>query len=242
MTLRKMVAQLSEAGYTGDASDLTTPVLLRFWLANKHQDESRSRLMLRGYDKFDRQARACGACVSGRPQYPRPAENEAVPALHRNGVATPDRLLHHGDRRRAGTTDPRWSGVDRANLAWLLLRRGPLTALSVIDHVGDQWARQPEQRVRNPRDHNSRSLKHVRQTLFPDHQTQLAYRLLFGIYTGIVFGCSVGRSAYGTGGSGSNRRILGGFEVPPRTTAGNRNRGSPCRDTPEADNASQNGP
>ena len=77
------------------------------------------------------------------------------------------------------------AGVSEDSLGWLMLRRGPLDIGEVREHLRG--------RVSTMRRHDPAGRKGfdalvraTREALFPTYATQTAYRLLFGVYTGIV--------------------------------------------------------
>ncbi|MGY6657646.1 hypothetical protein ACXIZN_36345 [Amycolatopsis sp. TRM77291] len=191
VTARKMTRELAEAGFSGGGSELTRPVLLRFWMACTNADERRSRMLLRGYDA------ASGALK------PEIREHLAGRSLHiepRRGTYKPyteaewNRLVECCKKTvddswaahtavldlAAGGADPRVAGVRRENVAWLLLRNGPMTTEAFHDYVRGHVTWGPAK----TRPHFM--VSEVREALFPTYDTQIAYRLLFGTYTGIV--------------------------------------------------------
>ena len=196
VALRSLVRALAEAGFTGPAGELTRPMLLRYWMSHAPAPEQATRAMLRGFDT------ATGAL---RPEVREHLAGRAIHAIPKSGSYQPytdaewarltsccQRDIQHGWTRhqavlagagRAG--DPRTAGVSRDSLAWLMLREGPLDIGEVKDHLRGHVSiyvrSDPAGRGRF-----DALVRAAREALFPTYGTQSAYRLLFGIYTGIV--------------------------------------------------------
>ncbi|MBW4719805.1 hypothetical protein [Saccharothrix obliqua] len=191
VTARKMTRVLAEAGFRAGASELTRPLLSRFWLGSSYADERRGRMLLRGYDA------ATGALT---PEIREHLSGRSFHVKARRGTYQPytesewNRLTECCKKTvndswaahtavlgsAAGGTDPRIGGVSQENVAWLLLRNGPMTTEAVRDHIRGH-ARWGTGKVRP-----HYLVSSTRDALFPTYDTQIAYRLLFGIYTGIV--------------------------------------------------------
>lgn len=196
IALRNIVRALAEAGFTGPARELTQPMLLRYWLSRSPSLESATRALLRGFDSATGQ-------LSGEIR--EHLAGRAIHTLPKNGSYQPytdaewDRLTrscrqdidrswaHHravlGDAGHA--SDPRTEGVTVASLGWLMLRQGPLDIGEVKGHLRGHvsFDRRSDPAGRTGFDALVRA---AREALFPTYDTQTAYRLLFGIYTGIV--------------------------------------------------------
>ncbi|MEU0350888.1 hypothetical protein ABZ302_29305 [Streptomyces sp. NPDC006237] len=192
VALRQMVKKLSAAGFTGAASDLTRPVLMRYWLACTRARESETRLLLKGFDQVTGGLRPdVRAYLEGAPiqanQVTRAHEAytdgewERLEAACRKAVddswARHKRVLaaaKHG-------MDPLASGRhSEEDIAWLMLRDGPLSLENGYqEYVGGYVPRRAADPVRA-------TVGRVREGLFPTRSVQIAYALLFGVYSGVV--------------------------------------------------------
>ena len=197
--LRRRVAQPRagvEAGFTGPAGELTRPMLLRYWMSHSPALEQATRGLLRGFDT------ATGAL---RPEVREHLAGRAIHAIPKSGSYQPytdaewarltsccQQDIQHGWARhqavlagagRAG--DPRMAGVSRDSLAWLMLREGPLDIGEVKDHLRGHVSIYVRSDPAGPERFDA-LVRAAREALFPTYGTQTAYRLLFGIYTGIV--------------------------------------------------------
>jgi hypothetical protein len=186
-SFRQIVHRLSEAGFTGRAADLRRTHLTEYWMGTSGPMESCTRRALAAF------ARNGGTIdpkvaelVAGRnfnpllfrrplPPY-REAEWErltaacsgaadAAFAAHKEALAAAARGTHPGE-----------GGWSRENVAWLLSRTGPVTAARFGHLVGCSAE------VTRKRD----GYQQVRAALFPPLDVVISYRLLFGIYSGIV--------------------------------------------------------
>ncbi|MCX4591709.1 hypothetical protein OG819_18800 [Streptomyces sp. NBC_01549] len=191
VAVRQMVKKLSEAGFTGPASELTRAVLMRYWMASSHGRERDTRRLLKGYDAVtgglrpEVRAYLEGGQVQARPRY-RPnqaytdSEWERLEATFR-GVVDDSWKRHKRILALAKTgTDPKTSGLSREeDVAWLMLRDGPLSYENgYLTYLGiESWG---------PGDGAYRVVRQVREDLFPTRTVQISYALLFGIYSGIV--------------------------------------------------------
>lgn len=184
--LRCMVRELTAAGFTGGAAELTRAVLVRYWMSVTAYREADTRLLLTGYDaatgRLDAQVRAH---LNGRALKTKPAYKPLAPYTEREwttlvercqGIITDARTTQQVLLRAAENgTDPRSGGLSDANLAWLLLRHGPLGRAQVT-----RWTGVTSYAVAQT------NLGRVTRTLFPTTDVAFAYVLLFGAYTGIV--------------------------------------------------------
>jgi len=194
--LRQMVIKLSEAGFTGTAAELTRPKLVQLWMASSWINESRQRLTLKGFDSvtgaLDPEVRAY---LTGRQVQTRKAthqyqaytdgEWERLEAACRK-VVDESWSQQKGMLSAAGEgADPRVSRVhSEANIAWLMLREGPLTFEGGYRELfhGSRSADSTENFHRNV----GKRVTKVRDGLFPTRHVQIAHALLFGVYTGVV--------------------------------------------------------
>lgn len=190
--LRQMVIKLAESGFTGPASKLTRATLMQYWMAHSHGRERDTRMLLKGFDALtgglrpDVRAYLAGAQMQARPRSsPHRAytdnEWERLEAACR-AMVDDSWARHKRALALAKTgTDPRVSGLSREqDVALLMLRDGPLTFQGgylayVHGHVKQPW-----------RDGRPRIVRQVRDDLFPTRYVQIAYSILFGIYSGLV--------------------------------------------------------
>jgi len=185
--LRSMVRALAAAGFTGGAADLRRGQLAGFWMAGPVRLEALTRSMVEG---FARSGGGLGEGVlelaAGRhfnvqafrralPPYPE-ADWQRLTGICRK-VADGSYAVHRQvliDASGAQRPGPGW--WQPANLHWLLARLGPVSISEFGTHLGISDAV-----VR------SRGGFHdAVMGAFPHLDTLIAYRLLFGIYSGIV--------------------------------------------------------
>ncbi|MEV5199333.1 hypothetical protein [Streptomyces sp. NPDC053720] len=192
VALRKMVRALSEAGFTGTASDLTRATLVRYWMAGTHTAERETRMLLKGFDRVK------GAL---RPEVRAYLLGNQIQAYRSRGSyqAYTD---GEWDRLEAGcraVVDDSWGRHRRAqalaargaepsadaehspqDIAWLLLRDGPFP-----DRPGYR-AQAQARSARSPQWDLRRAVRQMRSDLFPHPVVQVAYSVLFGMYCGVV--------------------------------------------------------
>jgi hypothetical protein len=196
VALRNIVRALAEAGFSGRAGELTRPMLLRYWMSHSPGLELATRGLLRGFDT------ATGAL---RPEVREHLAGRAIHAHPNNGGYLPytdaewarltrccQQDIAHSWARHQGVLagaaragDPGMAGVSEDSLGWLMLRRGPLDIGEVREHLR---GRVSTMRRHDPagREGFDALVRATRGALFPTYATQTAYRLLFGVYTGIV--------------------------------------------------------
>ncbi|HEY3691558.1 MAG TPA: hypothetical protein VGL46_14895 [Pseudonocardiaceae bacterium] len=79
----------------------------------------------------------------------------------------------------ASGVDPRVSQrLCDADVAWLMLKDGPVSGLAFRNYTGSYVHRRLDARYETAR--------RVREAMFPTAQVQVAYRLLLGMYSGVV--------------------------------------------------------
>ncbi len=184
---RQMARRLSAAGFTGRAADLRRPHLIEYWMGTSGPQEACTRRALAAF------ARNGGAVdprvaelAAGRnfnplsfrrplPPY-REAEWERLAAAcagaagtafaaHKDALAASARGVHPGE-----------GGWSRENLAWLLARTGPVGAARFGELAGCSHHAVLKQG----------GFHQVSADLFPSLDVVISYRLLFGVYSGIV--------------------------------------------------------
>jgi hypothetical protein len=187
LAFREMTRRLADAGFTGRAGDLRRPHLTEYWTGTTATRESCTRRALEAF------ARESGTLhpgvvelVAGRnfnpvsfhrplPPYREAAWDRLTAACtmvadtsfagHKEALAAAARGAHPADH-----------GWSRENLAWLLARTGPVGAARFGEMTGCS------RRVVL----NRGGFPAVSAALFPSLDVVIAYRLLFGICSGIV--------------------------------------------------------
>jgi hypothetical protein len=186
-SLRQITRVLADHGFTGGADQLRRGMLAEYWMGSTGPREATSRAMVCSF------ARSGGVLAegvldlaAGRPFNQQPNHHQLPPypeadcarlteacrtlieasyAAHRQALAVLPRGRH-----------PRLGDWNVENQRWLLARLGPLSAPQFADALGITegalWQR-------------GGFLK-AHADLFPTHNMLIAYRLLFGIYSGIV--------------------------------------------------------
>jgi hypothetical protein len=187
LAFREMARRLSAAGFTGRAADLRRPRLIEYWMGTTGDRESCTR---RALDAFASNGGTVAPGVSellaGRQFNPIPSRRPLPPyreaewgrltaacaeaadtafAAHKEALAAAARGTHPGE-----------GGWSRENLAWLLARTGPVTAARFGELAGCSAG------VARKRS----GFQQVSADLFPPLDVVISYRLLFGIYSGIV--------------------------------------------------------
>jgi hypothetical protein len=187
LAIRDMARRLSAAGFTGSVADLRRPHLIEYWMAATPDRESWTRRALEAF------ARNGGAVDPGvaelaagrhfnpvpfrRPLPPyREAEWERLAATCAEAASTAFAAHREVLAAAARGTHPGEGGWSRENLAWLLARTGPVGAARFGQAVGCSY-----QTVRQ-----RGGFYEMSADLFPSLDVVISYRLLFGIYSGIV--------------------------------------------------------
>jgi len=185
---RSMVNSLAEQGFTAGAADLTRARLASFWMAAPQPVESATRSVLTALDaqsgvlRPDVREFAAGRLFNPlrKPPPLRPySEGEWVRLREFCRRVIKDAYRTHRQARAdaAHGQDPRGGGWTASNVAWLLSRLGPSTAAQVGEHMGLSGYTIQHARGGVPR---------ANTALFPTTDVVLAYRVLFGVYSGIV--------------------------------------------------------
>lgn len=184
---RAMVRTLSEQGFRGGAEQLTRAGLARYWMGASVAREACTRLMLQGFDT------ATGALATGvrelaegrafnpqpfrraLPPYPEP-EWQRLTETCRSVIDTAYAGHREALADAAAGHDPCSDGWTRRNVRWLLTRRGPLSMNAIAEHMGSS-----AQTIRK-----YGGFYEASDELFPTADVVIGYRLLFGVYSGIV--------------------------------------------------------
>jgi hypothetical protein len=187
--LLHMLGWMSERGLAGGAARLTRGRLAEYWMGADALRESTTRAMLAGVDDaLGVLEPAVRELVAGRRFHPSPRRVPLQPYTETEWarlIGTCRRIITEAHARhevaRAGAArgrDPGNGGWSEENLAWLMSRDGPMSQRMFAGHVGGG--------VTQPRVSAACRLPEVRAALFPGIDIALAYRLLFGAYTGVV--------------------------------------------------------
>ncbi len=185
--LKDLAAFAHGRGLAGGAATLTRAVLAEYWLQAGWLAELTTRRMLTSYDTTTGAlpppvrelagGRLFNSAPASTPLVPYPVQEwERLHKACRTAVdeAFASHRVMQAAARRGG--DPRELGFSQDNVAWLLAEHGPATATDVAAYLGrtNRWIE-----LRG-------GVRPVCQALYPDVHTVIAYRLLLGIYTGIV--------------------------------------------------------
>ncbi|KPN46507.1 hypothetical protein [Mycobacterium intracellulare] len=185
-TLRRMTLDLHEQGFDGALGDLDVALLVRYWLTCDYHRERRIRVLLSAYqrdigglsDQIVRHLSGRRINVAGKSAPLQPysdAEWERLRAACAEMIGRARRAHDELVTAAATGNDPVVHGADRANLAWLLTRTGPLPLRQLRELLG----RCAEQLT-------DAAILEVDSALFPTAHIALAYLTLLGMRTGIV--------------------------------------------------------
>jgi hypothetical protein len=187
--IRDMARFLRERGIRGGAGGLSRGLLAEYWMQAGGVNESVTRRMVtsfgaaRGGNALQPGAREL---ASGRHFNARPAGSPLVPyteeewgRLHeacRQAVDEAFTRHRRAVRAAARGRDPRDGGWTAGNREWLLMRLGPMSDERAGAHIGlsGTWV------------NRHGGTRTASDDLFPNAVVVVAYRLLLGVYTGIV--------------------------------------------------------
>ena len=186
--LRDMTRTLAAAGFTGGAAGLSRARLVEYWMGATYAREAATRQMLASVDVATgclqpkvRELLAGRAYNQPQPTTPLPPYSDGEWSRL---IATCRRLTGAAFTAHAAAlaaaargADPRNAGWTPDNVRWLLARLGPVTGRQVGAYLGvSGWTVL----------HSWGGLPAARAELFPESNVVLAYRLLFGAFSGIV--------------------------------------------------------
>jgi hypothetical protein len=190
-SLKRMVHVLTGRGFSGGAVDLRRGQLAQLWMAGPSAFEARTRALIEGY------ARAGGALSAGvlelaagrhfniqpnhhvLPPYPED-EWSALTGVCR-GLVEQSYAAHRQARSWIGSsTPPVAGGWTVENFCRLLARTGPLSTPRFAESLGVTASAFTQRRGARAALHQALAAS------FPHLDALIAYRLLFGIYSGIV--------------------------------------------------------
>lgn len=200
IAVRMMVRDLSLAGFTGTAADLTRGVLMRYWMASSHSRERNTRQLLKDFDEATGQlSPQVREYLAGEPVQARPVMRpyQAYSDAEWNRLETTcrawveDSFARHRQALASarGGQDPLETGQDKPeDIGWLLLRNGPMSYST--QYLPYFRARTGKGRGRGrKKKFNSATcevFRQVQEDLFPTRKTLVAYKTLLGMYCGIV--------------------------------------------------------
>ncbi len=183
---RNMAAALAEVGFTGGAGELTRAQLAQYWLAAPAWAEGCTRRLMRAFGQAGgTQAGgvaelAAGRAYKSRDTHPLKPYGESEWAALTEACAEVVAESYRAHRAAlAGATrgaDPAVAGWSPDNLRWLLARTGPATLAAVSAQAG-----LPVSVARARGGYAQASTE-----LFPHIDVVVGYRLLLGVYSGVV--------------------------------------------------------
>lgn len=186
-SIRDMTRKLAGLGFTGRAADLRRAQLAQYWMAATGPREACTRRMLQGFVVAEghldarvvelAEGRAYNPQRNHRPLPPyRQGEWDRLTRTCR--VITEDAFAAHQQALAAAASGqhPNTAGWTPANLRWLLAQLGPVSSAAFGAALGCTQAA-VQQRGGFPQ---------ANRDMFPSQDILIAYRLLFGIYSGIV--------------------------------------------------------
>src|SRR6266571_2195047 len=186
----RAVRGLAALGHRGGAGQLSRARLAEYWMGTRHASEAGSRRMLAAFD-----ARTAGLApdvrelVSGRhfnpgrnqPQQPlSPYTPTEWTRLRQRCTTIADEAFdaHKQALAAAGRgRDPLVGGWSTDNICWLLAEHGPVPNAWIAGHMGVSTL---------TIQHYWGGTTKARRALYPTPDVVLAYRLLFGVLTGVV--------------------------------------------------------
>lgn len=186
--LRNMAAFMRDRGMHGGADSLTRGQLAEYWMQTDRVHESTTRRMLAAFDAAGGAHLQAGvrALVDGRHFTPRQQDSPLMPYtqeewehLHQICRRIVDEAFtahRKAVKAAAGGEDPRDGGWNAVSQRWLLMRLGPSSDRQIGEYLGcsGTWV------LRRG------GIRAASDELFPDVNVVIAYRLLLGMYSGIV--------------------------------------------------------
>ncbi len=186
LAIREMARALAGRGFSGGASDLRRPLLAEYWMGVTGPREACTRRIVQALATAGGRLDAGVAELAAGRNYNPLRNRRALPPyreaewdrLTRTCVTiTGEAFAAHKSAlaAAAGGRHPGQDGWSRANIGWLLMRVGPVGAAAFGHLAGCS-----HQIVLK------RGFLETSTGLFPPLDVVIAYRLLFGIYSGIV--------------------------------------------------------
>jgi hypothetical protein len=186
--IRNMVRGLAGLGFTGGAADLRRGLLIEYWMATrKFRWEGFTRRMLKGFDTVTGQLDpGVRELLDGRAYSPAPSRDALPPYSESEWerlTTTCSEIVdasYPGHRRALAAAErghaPAVDDWNSDNLAWLMARLGPVGTPGAAKHLGCSLNAVQKRG----------GIPEASGLLFPHLGTVIAYRLLFGVYSGIV--------------------------------------------------------
>ncbi len=183
-SIRDMTRKLAARGFTGGAAELRRVLVAEYWLAASGPKEACTRRMLQAIsDRLDPQVAELAAGRAYNPQrnhralppYPEADWDKLTRACR--AIADESFAAHKQALAAAASGQhPGTGGWTPANLRWLLARLGPVSTAQFGAELG---CTQSAVQQRG-------GLLQASRDMFPSQDVLIAYRLLFGGYSGIV--------------------------------------------------------
>ncbi|HUY46003.1 MAG TPA: hypothetical protein VMV92_09795 [Streptosporangiaceae bacterium] len=186
-SIRDMTRKLAATGFTGKAGDLRRARLAGYWIGASGPREACTRRMLQAFHAVTGELAADVAeLAAGRAFNPQRNHRQLPPYSEAEwdrlvqtcrSIADESYAAHQQALAAAGRGQhPRAGGWTPENLRWLLARLGPVSSTEFGAEVGcTQGAVQQRG-----------GFAQASAEMFPANDTLIAYRLLFGAYSGIV--------------------------------------------------------
>ncbi len=186
-SIRHITRELAHRGFTGGAADLRVPRLAEYWMAASGPREACTRRMLQALpDAGGRLASRVAELAAGRAYNPQRNHRQLPPyreAEWNRLTATCRAIADDGFARHkqalaaaAHGHHPNSAGWTPGNVRSLLAQLGPVSTKAFAGELGCTVSAV----------HQRGGFPQASTDLFPSQDELIAYRLLFGIYSGIV--------------------------------------------------------
>ncbi len=188
--LHRMVRALADQGFTGGIADLRRGQLAQFWMAGPNWLEALTRSLVEGYARSGgRLGEGVLELAAGRhfniQPYRRPlppyseAEWHRLTTVCRQQVDVSYAAHRHALASVPGGRHPGTGAWSHQNFCWLLSTLGPIGSCEAAEAIGMS--------INVFRHRRTTAVFHeAALAMFPHLEVVIAYRLLFGIYSGIV--------------------------------------------------------
>jgi hypothetical protein len=188
--LHRMVRALADQGFTGGIADLRRGQLAQFWMAGPNWLEALTRSLVEGYARSGgRLGEGVLELAAGRhfniQPYRRPLPPYSEAEWHRLTTVCRQQVdVSYAAHRRAlasvpGGRHPGTGAWSHHNFCWLLSTLGPIGSCEAAEAIGMS--------INVFRHRRTTTVFHeAALAMFPHLEVVIAYRLLFGIYSGIV--------------------------------------------------------
>ena len=188
--LHRMVRTLADQGFTGGIADLRRGQLAQFWMAGPNWLEALTRSLVEGYARSGgRLGEGVLELAAGRHFNIQPYRRPLPPyyggrmASADRGLPTAGRCFHAAHRQALasvpGGRHPGTGAWSHQNFCWLLSTLGPIGSCEAAEAI--------DMSINVFRHRGTTAVFHeAALAMFPHLEVVIAYRLLFGIYSGIV--------------------------------------------------------